>query len=133
MTTSNEDMTLELSAAWSEIYSAVETIMDAAERISAIASGCKNSESLRAAATEILEACSFQDITGQRLAKVAGALSSGQYASGEVPPALSRAITAALTNRPDAHLLNGPQLAGNALSQDAIDDLFGSIGEANHG
>ena len=76
---------------------------------------------LQGAVTRIYEACSFQDITGQRIAKVVAALQ-----------AVERRIARARQGLPDrlpivaatASLLNGPQLPGNGISQSAIDALF---------
>lgn len=79
----------------------------------------------------IYEAASFQDITGQRITKVVSALrfvdehiarlEAIWSATGEVvaPPPVE-----ALAADDESHLLNGPQLAGEALDQDAIDALF---------
>ncbi|GAB4238252.1 MAG: hypothetical protein Kow0032_24520 [Methyloligellaceae bacterium] len=81
-------------------------------------------------ATDIYTACSFQDITGQRTSKVVQIL---HY--------LEKRLNSMIDiwglddievrqddisdSRPDAHLLNGPQLAGRGLEQDAIDDMIG--------
>jgi chemotaxis protein CheZ len=86
--------------------------------------------------TQIYLACSFQDITGQRITKV---LSTLEYIDtkvrsilqlfGEISAEDSQKISANRVNndkRPDAELLNGPQLA--AANQDDIDALFASIG-----
>lgn len=61
---------------------------------------------LSAVFTEILSLCSFQDLAGQRLSRLAGAISG---AGGDA--------------RPDAHLLNGPANSGG-LDQSAADALF---------
>jgi chemotaxis regulatin CheY-phosphate phosphatase CheZ len=109
---------------------------DLAERIDAIEAWC----------IEIMTACSFQDITGQRTTKVVNTLryieervntmieiwgvdrltaTDPQYnAPGEVASHRKLGDT-----RPDAHLLNGPQLGGPEVSQDAIDALFDSVPE----
>ncbi|WP_247876056.1 hypothetical protein, partial [Azospirillum sp. TSH100] len=107
---------------------------DLAERIDAIEAWC----------IEVMTACSFQDITGQRTTKVVNTLryieervntmieiwgverlavaDSQQNTSGEVSSHRKLGDT-----RPDAHLLNGPQLGGPEVSQDAIDALFDSV------
>tara|TARA_R110000782_G_scaffold62572_2_gene128585 strand:- start:1110 stop:1463 length:354 start_codon:yes stop_codon:yes gene_type:complete len=54
----------------------------------------------------VLEACAFQDITGQRLSKL-GTLLSGT----------------ARADQDENSLLNGPALAGQGLDQDAADLL----------
>ncbi|WP_245636771.1 hypothetical protein [Azospirillum thiophilum] len=106
---------------------------DLAERIDAIEAWC----------IEIMTSCSFQDITGQRTTKVVNTLryieervntmieiwgvdrlsvAADHHASGDVASHRKMGDT-----RPDAHLLNGPQLGGPEVSQDAIDALFDSI------
>ncbi|HYG86342.1 MAG TPA: protein phosphatase CheZ [Azospirillum sp.] len=86
---------------------------------------------------EIMTACSFQDITGQRTTKVINTL---RYIEERVNAMIEvwgvdRTGTGALPDvaaahrklndtRPDAHLLNGPQLDGHGVSQDDIDALF---------
>lgn len=64
---------------------------------------------LSAVFTEILSLCSFQDLAGQRLSRLAAAL-SGNSADA----------------RPDAHLLNGPANEGG-LDQSAADTLFDDL------
>ena len=79
-----------------------------------------------------MTACSFQDITGQRTTKVVNVLryieqrvnSMVQIWSGD---AVDPAATQPLDTRPDAHLLNGPAVAGAGVSQDDIDALFGGF------
>jgi chemotaxis protein CheZ len=86
-----------------------------------------------AAATAIVMACAFQDITGQRVRKVlstmrqvearVAALVALLGISADEATAGSRPI---LVDRPDAHLLNGPSTAAQGgLGQNAVDDLFG--------
>ncbi|MBV9829046.1 MAG: protein phosphatase CheZ [Alphaproteobacteria bacterium] len=85
-------------------------------------------EVLDNAAMDIFMACSFQDLTGQRIRKVVHALTyiedrvlsltrlwqeRTEIAANEAIPADKRA---------DAHLLNGPSMAG--LSQTDIDSLL---------
>ena len=80
-------------------------------------------------ATEIMTACSFQDLTGQRISKVVNALRyietriNAMIEIWGIDEAARVAATAPADNRPDAHLLNGPQLEG-AADQSEIDSLF---------
>jgi chemotaxis protein CheZ len=81
-------------------------------------------------ANDVFEACSFQDITGQRVGRVAKSitfveervemlkqlLGAQELAEVEVVPGEE-------ISEEDA-LLNGPQLDGEGLSQDDIDGLF---------
>lgn len=94
---------------------------------------------------EIMTACSFQDITGQRTTKVVNTL---RYIEQRVNTMIeiwgvdriaSASETAGLgagdvsshrklgDTRPDAHLLNGPLLGGPEVSQDDIDALFDNL------
>jgi chemotaxis protein CheZ len=83
-------------------------------------------------ANQVFEACSFQDITGQRVNKVAKSITyvearvnalidlfgAEQMAEVEVEVAPDQEKTA------DEELLSGPQSDGQGLSQDDIDQLF---------
>jgi chemotaxis regulatin CheY-phosphate phosphatase CheZ len=88
---------------------------------------------------EIMTACSFQDITGQRTTKVVNTL---RYIEQRVNTMIEiwgvdRAVLASADastshrkmndDRPDAHLLNGPAAAGDGVDQATIDALFDSI------
>ncbi|SMH56928.1 hypothetical protein [Azospirillum agricola] len=103
---------------------------DLAEQIDAIEAWC----------IEVMTACSFQDITGQRTTKVVNTLRYIEErvntmieiwgverlaASGAGDGVTSHRKSG--DTRPDAHLLNGPQLGGPEVSQDAIDALFDSV------
>lgn len=115
--------------------SATNTIMAAAEEI--LGATHDDFETYRDFVQEkvlaIFEACSFQDITGQRITKVVDELSqvekrlsrfaeavNARDQSGQVDPE-----DAAKQARKEALLLNGPQNADVAVSQDDIDALFG--------
>lgn len=80
----------------------------------------------------IFEACSFQDITGQRLAKVVDALSQLEERLGRFATAVNARdasapseAEAAAAERRAALMLNGPAPEGQAIGQDDIDKLFG--------
>jgi Chemotaxis phosphatase, CheZ len=85
--------------------------------------------------TEILTACSFQDITGQRTTKVVNTL---RYLEQRVNSMLEiwgvdslKGLVAPVEigdTRPDAHLLNGPSLEG--VSQDDVDALLNGTSAA---
>jgi chemotaxis protein CheZ len=110
---------------------AAETIMDAAEEVSAIAEDLEGDvkERLEAASMKIFEASSFQDITGQRVTKVVETLKYLEIKLGELAKSIDDA-----DHDEDAHLsdderhhkdlLAGPQLTDTANDQDAIDALF---------
>lgn len=89
---------------------------------------------LQGAVTRIYEACSFQDITGQRISKVVAALKAIEArveaavanASGRVAPAPLAAQPAPARTEGE-ELANGPQLPGGATSQAEIDRLLASF------
>ncbi|MDI1281818.1 MAG: chemotaxis regulatin CheY-phosphate phosphatase CheZ [Brevundimonas sp.] len=64
----------------------------------------------------ILEACAFQDLTGQRLTKLRDMLSATSFEAVEADP-----------------LLNGPALAGQGLDQASADALLGAAGAWDRG
>lgn len=137
----NEHLTVasdELDAIVSATEDATNEIMEAAEEIERIGESLSDTQQneIGDAVTRIYQACSFQDITGQRISKVVGAL---KHIEARVERMLvlmggkdlldaksaPRAASAAKDDDPDSKLLNGPQLPGNATSQDEIDALFG--------
>ncbi|MFC7611502.1 protein phosphatase CheZ [Teichococcus aestuarii] len=84
------------------------------------------------AATAIVLACAFQDLTGQRVRKVLGAMRqveariAGLVSLLGISPDELSAMPETAPSRPDAHLLNGPSTAAQGgLGQSAVDDLFG--------
>ncbi len=110
-----------------EIMVAAERSQEAARRLRAAALPAdvlREVDTVEAAVTDIFVACSFQDITGQRIRKVVQALT---YIEQRVA-----ALTALwggdaedpghpLDMRADAHLLNGP---GHGLAQDDVDAVL---------
>jgi chemotaxis protein CheZ len=121
----------ELEEIVTETARATNEIMAAAENVESIAAGTdeKTREALQAAATRIYEASSFQDITGQRIAKVVRALQHIESRVEALTQACGSIIQAAGDARSaDEALLNGPQLGRNANTQSEIDSLFDSIG-----
>lgn len=116
---------------------ATNTIMDASDSIMNAAGGIggEKEATIMDAVNRIYESCNFQDITGQRIRKVIklienieervsklNELFGSEAASDKVVP---------VTSLTDKDLLNGPQLAGKAASQDEIDMLFASLGAKN--
>ena len=93
---------------------------------------------------EIMTACSFQDITGQRTTKVINTLRyieervnamievwGVDRSGGGATPDVAAAHRKLNDARPDAHLLNGPQLEGQGVSQHDIDALFDGMANEN--
>ncbi len=79
--------------------------------------------------TKIYEACSFQDLTGQRVSKVINSLITieGKVAKMiEILGSRIPGIDAPEEEEPqgDAALMNGPQMPDKAISQDDIDKLL---------
>jgi chemotaxis protein CheZ len=125
----------ELGGVVSTTASATHAIMGAAEDI--LANGDEPLERYRERVEgrmlEILEACSFQDITGQRINRVledlaqverrlnrfADAVNARDAEDARDPEEVIRQA------RRDALLLHGPQDVGVAIDQDEIDKLFG--------
>ncbi len=121
--------------ATNDILHAAEKIQEVAWRLRELGVDEAACEDIDNNATEIYMACSFQDLTGQRTTKVVRVLQYleeritsmvniwglGDEATGADRPA----ATALADDRPDAHLLNGPQQDDTALGQDNIDALLG--------
>lgn len=79
--------------------------------------------------SEVFEACSFQDITGQRISKVVKSITYVEERVNSLmdfwsTDELDEAPTDTVEKTDDEALLNGPQLDGQGLSQDDIDALF---------
>lgn len=139
----------ELDAIVQSTEKATGAIMDATEAVDAVSAEAPAdlAERLRDATTRIYEACSFQDLTGQRITKVVRMLACveervdalvrafdpvGRMASTPAPEDnvqqagnRGRASVHAVGDRDaDGALLNGPQDEGEAMKQDDIDALL---------
>lgn len=125
----------ELDAIVRATAEATNRIMDAAEVVTNVADtvGGESSGKLMDAVTSIYEACSFQDITGQRITKVVSTLKIIEqridrmiYSAGADEVRVAHDIPAADSkDLSDADLLNGPALPGQGRSQEEIDALLG--------
>ncbi len=115
------------------IFDAVETIQDLVPRMDP-----DMAATVADAVTRVYEACSFQDITGQRVSKVVKALQRIEVkitdllkTLGEDPGAPAPKKKAAPADidptGPDADLLTGPQLPKQANTQAEIDALMASF------
>ena len=124
------EATDELDAIVEHTASATETILDACEQIDALAGTMPegHAASLQDLTMRIFEACSFQDITGQRISKVVAALKMveqrierivGTYAPGSRPVAPAPLVDPAKDPR-----LNAPQAPHAAMDQAEIDRLL---------
>lgn len=112
--------------ATNEILDCCETFESAAAEL-----GGEKGEALTAAVTRIYEACSFQDITGQRITKVVRTLKSIEERIAAIVATFSERASDGETAPPavpvdSLSLLNGPQLPGNGVDQAEIDRLLAS-------
>jgi chemotaxis protein CheZ len=131
----------ELDAVVSATEAATNAIMEAAETIEEVAERLDDelADALSQATTKIYEACSFQDITGQRIGKVVGALKEIEIRvdaivttfagdTEEARQARQRAADHAAQRDSESvdpgELMHGPQLPDQAINQDDIDALF---------
>lgn len=134
----------ELDAIVTQTERATQDILAAAERIQEQAwilreKGADDAvcDEIDAKATEIFMACSFQDLTGQRTQKVVHVmrylesrinLMIGIWGISEMK---AEDTAGPVDSRPDAHLLNGPQLDGKGVNQTDVDSMmFMSPGSA---
>ncbi|MXN63679.1 chemotaxis protein [Stappia sp. GBMRC 2046] len=136
----------ELDAIVRQTEGATQEILAAAEAIQEIAWQMKEDggdhgacDEIDGRATEIFMACSFQDLTGQRTQKIVQVL---QYLEARInmmikiwgmEGAKAEDPDIKMDTRPDAHLLNGPQLEGRGTDQDTIDALLNSECEEAEG
>ena len=115
---------------------ATNTIMECAEAV--MSADSRDSTAFKALVADkmliIFEACSFQDITGQRISKVvetlqlidervsrfAKAIAAKDSSDDATDPEASQARQ----DRKKRLLLNGPQLGGPETSQSEVDAMF---------
>lgn len=123
----------ELDAVIGETAAATGVIMDACEKVENIAATvpAPAGPELSGIVTSIYEACTFQDITGQRINKVVKTLKSIESKVAEIVAAFGQAQAAVSSPQgsADGGLLHGPQLGGPATSQEEIDRLLASFDE----
>ncbi len=125
----------ELEAIAESTEEATNTIMEAAEEIMAADTSDPDAyqELVGGAVMRIFEACSFQDITGQRISKVVETFTYIETRLGSVAkliegveglsPDNAQTETAA-DRRKRELLLNGPQMKGDGKDQSEIDALM---------
>lgn len=132
----------ELDAIVQATAAATNSIMDATEQIERVMSDVDPDvqNALMNATTGIYEACSFQDITGQRITKVVRALKHIEETVDGLLAAFGDEIARYKQENPpvsadeqgakaprDEDLLQGPQLAGKGNTQEEIDALLASF------
>jgi chemotaxis regulatin CheY-phosphate phosphatase CheZ len=115
-----------------DILNSAERLMDLGSKLRRSGADPEVCSEIESEVSNIFTACSFQDLTGQRTSKVINALRyieqrvnamiaiwgvEGVKPNDDVPNAFA-------DKRPDAHLLNGPALEGQGVSQSDVDALF---------
>lgn len=126
----------ELDAVINSTAEATGSIMDACEAIESCLVNLDNSaisQNIIQEITKIYEACSFQDITGQRIRKVVDTLKAIELKVNALVGlihhdnnVLAHEYNVEETGRDS--LLNGPQLPQNAITQADIDKLLEEFG-----
>jgi chemotaxis protein CheZ len=127
----------ELDAIVQHTAVATNAILESCEMLDEVAAAVSGDAAARLqdAVTKIYEACSFQDITGQRITKVVTTLKTIEAKVAQIISKFGANIDAAQRrDRAPAgasevvELLNGPQLPSNAMDQSDIDKLLASFG-----
>jgi len=121
----------ELDAIVSHTAAATDSILEVCETLDSVAGKLEADAAgvLQDATTRIYEACSFQDITGQRITKVVATLKAIDAKVGHIIATFDKREGRAAPKPLPAEesLLNGPQLPANAMDQSDIDKLLASF------
>lgn len=124
----------ELDAIVAHTAAATDAILESCETLDRVGAGLSGEavQQLQDVTTRIYEACSFQDITGQRITKVVATLKAIDSKVAHIVAAFGEsgrpaAAPQAPPMAPGAELLNGPQLPTNAMDQSDIDKLLASF------
>jgi len=121
----------ELDAIVEHTASATNAILECCETLDVLADSLEGDAAgrLQDATTRIYEACSFQDITGQRIGKVVLTLKTIETKVAAILHTFARHPTARCEVDVPApqELLNGPQLPTSAMHQSDIDRLLASF------
>lgn len=120
----------ELDAIVAHTAAATDAILETCETLDRVGASLSGdaAQQMQDATTRIYEACSFQDITGQRITKVVATLKAIDQKVAHIVAAFGgEQARAALAPVPQADLLNGPQLPANAMDQSDIDKLLASF------
>jgi chemotaxis protein CheZ len=117
----------ELDAIVEHTAGATNEILDCCEILEGVAGrvGGAEAAALSGAITRIYEACSFQDITGQRIGKVVAALKAIEARIASVTGRYADVTQPVLEEPTEGRrLAEGPQLPGAGVSQADIDKLL---------
>lgn len=125
-----DSIIVQTEAATSEILGAAEKLHEIAFTLREAGADDEVADAVEALVMTIYTACSFQDLTGQRTQKVVHVLrflETRINAMVEIWGLDAGTASSAADEgdrRPDAHLLNGPALAGEGIDQSDVDDLL---------
>ncbi|ACT58672.1 protein phosphatase CheZ [Hirschia baltica] len=128
---------LELDAVVRDTEAATETIMTEAETLMCadISDPAAYKEQVDAAMMRMIEACSFQDLTGQRVNKVVTTLRHIEERVTAFSTALGVTDSAREETKEEIRdreqLLNGPAIDGPEVAQDDIDAMFAEAPDAS--
>ncbi len=121
----------ELDAIVAHTAAATESILEVCETLDTLGAAMDGAAAgkLQDATVKIYEACSFQDITGQRITKVVGTLKTIERTIARIVDTFGIVPAPAEPGeRPQKDgLLNGPQLPAAAMDQSDIDKLLASF------
>ncbi len=124
----------ELDAIVDHTAAATHAILESCETLDQVAETISGDPATRLqdATIKIYEACSFQDITGQRITKIVTTLKTIEAKIAHIIATFGPELTQGsnVTQQPqreDEHLLNGPQLPAHAMDQSDIDKLLASF------
>jgi chemotaxis protein CheZ len=118
----------ELDAIVSHTATATESILEVCETLDQLGGsvGSEDASILQNATMRIYEACSFQDITGQRITKVVATLKTIEAKIASLGGAFQDVLPVEVASAAPT-LLNGPQLPAAAMDQSDIDALLASF------
>ena len=120
----------ELDAIVAHTAAATEAILETCETLDRVAGevSAEMAQALQDATTRIYEACSFQDITGQRITKVVATLKTIDAKVALIVETFTGRRSSDVVSAPAPVVLeNGPQLPGQAMDQSDIDKLLASF------
>ena len=115
----------ELCAIVTHTAAATDTILDACERLEQDVEHSPCQGLVLDAARQIYEACSFQDITGQRVDNIVQTLSVVEARLRAILLIVGQTSDTDAAERDTQTLLNGPQRPFAAMDQNAVDALMG--------
>ena len=119
----------ELDAIVEHTAAATDTILESCEALDTLAGSLEPapSRTVQEMTTRIYEACSFQDITGQRIAKIVATLKAIEGKVAHIRDAFGGCDAETAAEDGEAGLLNGPQLPADAMAQADIDRLLATF------